>query len=419
MTRPTVPDVLRPTRRGLMAGAAALAALGLAPRTGRAQPAPRIVVVGGGWGGLSAARHLREALPAAEITLIEPNGAFMSCPLSVHYLVGDRTAESLTFDLGVLARENTRHLRTRAETVDRDAREVVTPEGRVPYDFLVLSPGIDYIEDAIEGFAAAREQIPVAFRAFEQSALRARLEAFEGGDMVLSVPALPYRCPIAPYERAALFADWMDRRGLPGRVILLDQNPDIPIGKPAIEGAFAELFPDRIEHRKGVAQLAIDVGARTVTADGETIPYALAALVPPMKAAGILNRAGLAQRWAPVRFPQFLAAEDDDIYIIGDSVASTLPKSGHVAFEAGLQVARHIAARARDEEADADDDSLPSAICFAFFNATEAMAVNIANSWNGLTNEIERRAQVDAVRSAAAGQQAHAWAEQIWRQLVA
>lgn len=407
----------RPTRRGLMAGAAALAALGLAPRGLHAQAAPRIVIVGGGWGGLSAARHLREALPGADLTLIEPNGAFMSCPLSVHYLVGERTAESLTFDLGVLARENTRHLRTRAETVDRDAKEVVTPEGRVPYDVLVLSPGIDYIADAIEGWEAARDQLPVAFRAFEQTALKAKLDAFQGGDMVLSVPPLPYRCPIAPYERAALFADWMDRRGLPGRVILLDQNPDIPIGKPAIEAAFAELFPTRIEHRKGIERIAIDPAAQTVTAGGETIPYALAALVPPMKAGGILNRAGLAQRWAPVRFPHFLAEGDDDIYIIGDSVASPLPKSGHVAFEAGLQVARHIAARVAGTEPE-DDESLPSAICFAFFNGREAMAVNISNSWNGLTNEIERRAQVDAARSTAAADQAHAWAAQVWGQLV-
>ncbi|MFN3938609.1 MAG: hypothetical protein ACK4KW_13655 [Gemmobacter sp.] len=221
---------------------------------------------------------------------------------------------------------------------------------------------------------------------------------------------------IAPYERAALFADWMERRGLAGRVILLDQNPDIPVGKPAIEAAFAELYPNRIEHRKGIEQIAIDTGARNVIAGGETIRYELAVLVPPMKAGRLLTTAGLAQRWAPVRLPHFLAEGDDDIYIIGDSVASILPKSGHVAFESGMHVAHHIAARAAGAEPEAST-SLPSAICFAFFNGQEAMAVNISNTWDDFTKEIQREARVDGARSAEAAEQARIWAEQMWWQL--
>jgi len=405
------------TRRSVLAGMGALAAAGLMPTRLRAQAVPRIVIVGGGWGGISAARALRDALPGADLTLVEPNGAFMSCPLSVHYLVGERTVESLTFGFDALAREGIRHIAARAETIDRDGRQVVLPDGRLPYDFLILSPGIDYMYDAIEGFAEHRASLPVGFRAFEQTALRQALEAYEGGDLVLSVPPVPFRCPIAPYERAALFADWLARTGRPGRVILLDQNAEIPTGRPAIEEAFAALHGDRLEHRKGVTIEAIDVAGRTVRTDQGPFGYGVAALMPPNRSAGILRAAGLGERWAPVRFPHFQAAEDDDIYIIGDSVASTLPKSGHVAFEAGLVVANHIAARVAGAEIE-ETDTLPSAICFAFFNAREAMAVNITNRWNDLTGEIERAAQVDPVRSTAAAEAAETWSRSVWGQML-
>jgi NADH dehydrogenase FAD-containing subunit len=405
------------TRRNLLAGMGALAAAGLVPGRLRAQSAPRVVVIGGGWGGISAARGVRNLLPDAEVTLIEPNGAFMSCPMSVHYLVGDRNAESLTFSYAALDRDNIRRIQARSEAIDRDNKTVVLPDARLPYDYLIVSPGIDYMYDAIDGFAEHRDQLPVAFRAFEQTALREALDAYDGGDIVLSVPPLPYRCPIAPYERAAVFADWLERSGRPGRVILLDQNPDIPIGKPAIEAAFAELHADRLEHRKGVQIEAIDPGAREVRTDQGTISYGVAAILPPQQAGAIVRTAGLGQRWAPVRFPHFLSAEDDDIYIIGDAVGSPLPKSGHLAFETGQMVAAHIAARVQDAEID-DDEALPSAICFAFFNNDEAMAVNITNRWNDLTEEIQRQAAVDPIRSAGAADMAENWSRSVWSQLL-
>lgn len=408
---------LAPSRRGVLLGMGALATAGLLPRGLRASSAPRVVVIGGGWGGISASRAVKEALPGADVTMIEPNGAFMSCPISVHYLVGDRDADSLTFGYSALTGDGITHIQARATGIDRDAKEVVMADGRIPYDYLIVSPGIDYMYGAIEGFAENRDVLPVAYRAFEQTQLREQLMAHDGGDIVLSVAQLPYRCPIAPYERAAVIADWMNRTNRPGRVILLDQNADIPIGKPAIEGAFTELYADRLEHHKGVDIQAIDVaGKRVITAQGD-FAYGTVSLMPPQQAGQIIRDAGLGQRWAPVRFPHFLAAEDDDIYIIGDAVASPLPKSGHVAFETGFAIAAHIAARVRDEDIH-DHEDLPSAICFAFFNADEAMAVNITNSWNDVTEEIERQAMVDTVRSAASAEAAHNWSRNVWEDML-
>jgi sulfide dehydrogenase [flavocytochrome c] flavoprotein subunit len=405
------------SRRSILAGGVATLAASVAPYIARAQAAARIVVVGGGWGGISAARHLKTLLPAADVTMVEPNAAFMSCPMSVHYIVGHRSAESLTRDYTALTDLGVRHVQEVAETIDRAARIVVTPNERLPYDFLVLSPGIDYMEDAIPGFAEHRDALPVGFRAFEQQAVRAALEAYDGGDIVLSVPTMPFRCPIAPYERAAMFAEWMNRHNKPGRVILLDQNPAIPIGRPVISAAFSELYPDRIEHRNGIEFQSVDATTRTIETNAGALTYGMAALVPPQQAASLIRTAGLGQRWARVSFPSFQSADDQDIYIVGDSVGAPLPKSGHLAFETGARVAQHIADRINHGQAEASL-TLPSAICFAAFSETEAMGVNVTAQWDDLLQEVRRQPVVDPQRSGDALARADSWSGYVWDELL-
>jgi len=247
--------------------------------------------------------------------------------------------------------------------------------------------------------------------------VRRALEAHPGGDIVLSVPPVPYRCPIAPYERAALFARWMDRRGLSGKVILLDQNPSIPIGGPTIQAAFRDLYPTRLEHHAGVRIIRLDAASKRIETDRGTIPYGTSSLIPPMRAASIIRQAGLGERWANVTFPNFVSAADERIYVIGDAVGSTLPKSGHLAYETGVVVAEHIADRVAGRTGQ-DGDALPPAICFAFFSAEEAMGVKITSRWNDLTREIERRAEIDPARNRAAARAAFEWSEAIWAELV-
>ncbi len=411
MTRPS--RLPRLFRRTVLASALAAPLI----RPARAQGRVRVVMVGGGWGGLSAARHVRKAIDGAEVTLIEPNRAFFSCPLSIHYIVGERRAESLTFPFDGLIRDGVQHVAERAQTIDRKARVVVTETHRIAYDFLVLSPGIEYMEEEIPGFTEAQGAIPVGFRAFEQQAVRRALEAHPGGDIVLSVPPVPYRCPIAPYERAALIAQWMDRRAMPGKVILLDQNPAIPIGGPTIETAFRELYPARLEHHKGVKIVHIDAEKKRIETDKGVLTFGTASLIPPMRAGSIVRTAGLGERWANATFPTFVSAADDRIYIIGDAVGSTLPKSGHLAYETGVLVADHIADRVAGRTGQ-DGDALPSAICFAFFTSDEAMRVKIEARWNDLTRDIERRAEIDSRRSRNAAQAAQEWSEAIWAELV-
>ena len=406
-----------PSRRSVLVGGGAALAAGFLPYIAGAQGSVRIVVIGGGWGGISAARNLKTLMPDAEVTMVEPKPAFMSCPMSVHYIVGHRSAESLMQDFSALGKIGVRHLQDTAETIDRAARVVVTGAERLPYDFLVLSPGIDYMEDAIPGFSEHRDKLPVGFRAFEQQAVKAALDAYEGGNIVLSVPPMPFRCPIAPYERAAMFAEWMNDHDKPGKVILLDQNPGIPIGKPVISTAFAELYADRIEHVNGIEFQSVNADTKTIETNDGKLTYGMASLVPPQQAAGLIRRAELGTRWAKVEFPSFQSAFDEDVYVIGDSVGSRLPKSGHLALESGIRVAEHIADRVRDGQAEAGPD-LPSAICFAAFNAKEAMGVNVTAQWDEFLGEVKRQPMVDKERSADALATADAWSASVWEQLL-
>ncbi len=410
-------NVPSPTRRGFLAGGLAATTASSFPMVLRAQTAARIVVVGGGWGGISAARNLKEMLPSAEVTMVEPKSLFMSCPMSVHYIVGKRSAESLTFDYSALTNIGVRHVQDIAESIDRAAKVVVTPSERLPYDFLVLSPGIDYMEDAIPGFVEHRDKLPVGFRAFEQEAVKAALDAYDGGDIVLSVPPMPFRCPIAPYERAAMFAEWMKTHNKPGKLILLDQNPGVPIGAPAITSAYSELYGDRIEHVNGVEFQSVNAETKTIETNNGKLTYGMAALVPPQQAAGLIRTAGLGERWAKVALPNFQSAMDDSIYVIGDSVGAPLPKSGHLAHESGIRVAELIADRVSDVQAEIDP-VMPSAICFAAFSGSEAMGVNVSVAWDDFEEKPVAKPAVDKTRSADALATAEAWSTSVWEQML-
>lgn len=192
----------------------------------------RVVIVGGGWGGLAAARHLREAAPELDVTLIERNADFWSCPLSNRWLVGRIDGSRLRGDYTAAARRwNYRFVQGEVSAIDRDRRRVVSPVGSFTYDWLVLAVGIrhDYrawFGDDREAAEYARSTYPAAWTpGAEFAVLRDKLARFCGGDLLLSVPPAPFRCPPAPYERAALLAGWLASRDIPGRIVVLDANP--------------------------------------------------------------------------------------------------------------------------------------------------------------------------------------------------
>jgi NADPH-dependent 2,4-dienoyl-CoA reductase/sulfur reductase-like enzyme len=414
----------RLSRRRFVAAAAACSGAWIAGCAVTAPSAkPRVVVVGGGWGGLGAARTLAEG-GRASVTLIEPNERFMSCPLSVHYVAG------FTDDQGAYQRSyanvdrlGVTRLRARATEIDRAGSAVVVEGARIRYDFLVLAPGVDYIEDGVQGYAQSRGELPVGFRAFEQEAVRRQVELFfqRGGNFVISVPQPPYRCPPAPYERAMLIAEQARRRKVKGKVIVVDANATPlppPIAAP-LQNAMASEYPDVLEYIPSAELRAVDIGRRVLsTAMGE-VPFTAANVVLPMRAPAIIRQAGLGERWAAVRLPSFQSQADDKVYVIGDATGVPLPKAGHLAFGAGQQVAREIERRIAGQPAPAvaGPVPLPSAICWAAVKHDEAINITVTSSVE-LGQAPQVRIQVDPRHNAKSAQGAQQWGESIWKQML-
>lgn len=410
----------RVLQTGLTLGPAAWL-VGCANLIGQAKP--QVVVVGGGWGGLGAVRALA-AEQVAAVTLVEPNERFMSCPMSGHYVAGVGSLDELLHSYQrVEALPGVQRVRARVQAIERDRREVVLDNGqRLRYDHLVLSPGIEYMEESLPGFAAAREALPVGFRAFEHQAVRAQVERFyaQGGTFVISAPKPPYRCPPAPYERAMLIAEQVKKRGVRGKIVFLDANA-APTPAPTAQPILGALktYADVIDYRPNVELQAVDAGRRTLQTSAGELRYDHANLVLPMRAHALVRQAGLGQRWADVELPTFQAKADARIFVIGDAQGSPQPKSGQVAFGQGRAVGEEIARRLRGQTGPvpAAELELPVGICWAATSHHEAINVNVVTTLSpGEAPKL--RFTVDPQPSARSGAAAWSWARGVWRAML-
>lgn len=413
-----------PARRLILqAGAAGLAALSAGCASTLQAAKPRVVVVGAGWGGIGAARALAES-GKVTVTLIEPNNSFMSCPLSVLYIAGHQPASDFQRSYKTLDDLGVQRVRERAMAIDRSARVVETPTRKLNYDFLVLSPGVDYMEDALPGYAEGRAQLPVGFRAFEQSAVKQQVDAFlgQGGNLVIAAPKPPYRCPPAPYERAFLIAEQMKLRGTKGKIIFIDANPNPmppPISKPILH-AMNTLYAQQIEYMPGTEMTRIDAGRKVLMTSKGDIGYTAANIVLPMRAPALIRQAGLGERWANVKLPTFQSEADERVYVVGDAQGTALPKSGHVAFGAGQQVASDILATLAGKavkHAAGDVIGLPSGICWAKVTKDDAIMINVSASVE-VGQPPKMKFEVDPQYNSASGKGAREWGESMWRSML-
>ncbi|MBK9363186.1 MAG: NAD(P)/FAD-dependent oxidoreductase [Rubrivivax sp.] len=403
---------------GVATAAAWVAGCAVSPKAAR----PRVVVVGGGWGGLGAARTLATSGQVA-VTMIEPNDRFMSCPLSAHYVAGFGREADYQRSYANIDRQGIQRVRERVTEIDRSAAVVVAGGQRIGYDFLVLSPGIDYMEEAVQGYAAAREQLPVGFRAFEQAAVRRQVDAFleRGGEFVITVPKPPLRCPPAPYERAFLIAAQMKRRGTKGKVIIVDASPNpmpMPIAAPIV-GAMKSLYAAQIEYVTNTEVSAVDIGRRLLVTPTGDIGFTAANMVLPMRAPALIRSARLGERWAAVKLPSFLSQADDKIYVVGDAQGTPLPKSGHLAFGCGKQVAADIVRRIAGQPAPVASGpvTLPGAICWAAVTHDEAIMINVTPSVEA-GQPPKLAFQVDPRHNKASGQGSLQWGDSMWNQML-
>jgi sulfide dehydrogenase [flavocytochrome c] flavoprotein subunit len=318
-------------RRHVLAGGLAL------PLAARAQSRPRVVVVGGGFGGGTAARFLH---PAADVTLLEPNDTFIACPFSNAVIAGERSLDAQKFGYNAMRAAGINVVNQAAASIDATARTVTTSGGtKLPYDRLILSPGIDIIWGGLPGYdEAAAATIPHAWKAGEQTLLlRRQLEDMpDGGVVVMSVPPNPYRCPPGPYERASLIAWYLKSHKPKSKIIVLDAK-DAFSKQKLFQNAWKQLYPGLLQWvslSDGGKVIRVDPATRTFETDFGSHKADVGIVVPPQRAGAIAAQAGVADRtgWCPIDPATFESRLAPNIHVVGDSaIAGAMPKSAFAA----------------------------------------------------------------------------------------
>jgi NADPH-dependent 2,4-dienoyl-CoA reductase/sulfur reductase-like enzyme len=334
--------------------AASLAPWPLRAQDGTAQArAARVVVVGGGFGGASCARALRRADPAIRVTLVEARRTYVACPGSNAVIAGGRDLAAQQSGYEAVAADGITVVHDRAVGVDPAARTVRLDGGAtLPYDRLVLSPGIDFRWKELPGYGEdVAEQLPHAWQAGPQTLLlRRQLEAMDdGGVVVIAVPANPFRCPPGPYERASLIAHYLKARKPRAKLIVLDAK-DAFSKQRLFLAAWQALYPGLIEWvplSAGGKVVAVEAASRTLVTDFGRHRAAVANVIPPQKAGGLAELAGVADRsgWCPVDPVSFESTLQPNIHVIGDAaIAGAMPKSAFAANAQAKACAQAVAA---------------------------------------------------------------------------
>ena len=417
MTRVTRREFLATsgTGLGLLAAGCAPALKGdFAPKTGR-----RVVVIGGGWGGATAAKYVRLADPSVEVVLLEPGRRFVSCPFSNLVLSGVRTIDSLTFGYGGLRKQGVRVLHETATAIEPDARRVRVGEGYLQYDRLIVSPGVEFQTEQVEGLAEAGDQVLHAWKAGPQTVMLAeRLQAMhDGGVFVLTVPPVAYRCPPGPYERVCQVAWYLKNAKPRAKLIVLDANQNI-VSKTALFRAAWQAYPN-LEYRASNKVVKVDPGVRQVTTEfGDTVKYDVVNLIPPQRAGTIAVQADLVsadKRWCEVNHVTYESVKHPNVHVIGDStIGLPVPKSGNIANAMGKISALAVVRLLNGKEPQA---LAPGNTCYSWVNDKEAIAVvNAYKIDGGKVVQIEQK--LTPGQSAQWGQHALGWAASIWNDML-
>ena len=399
-------------------------AAGLAtPFVARAQGSARVVIVGGGFGGASAARALRQYAPTLDVTLIEANETFVACPFSNLVIAGTRPIESQQFGYRALAAEGIRVVH--AEAIGIDAKRAILSNGDVvPYDRLILSPGIDIAWGALPGYdEAASTRMPHAWKAGVQTILlRKQLEAMpDGGVYALTVPEAPYRCPPGPYERASQVAHYFKQAKPKSKVLILDANPDVTSKAGLFKKFWNDNYKDIIEYRPNHKVTAVDTENSSIRFDiQEPVKADVMNVLPAMRAGAIAVQTGLAtanNRWCGIHYKTFESIAAKDIHILGDAIlaAPAMPKSAHMANSHAKVAASAIVAQLSG--LDINDTPFLTNTCYSYVNDKLVVHVASVHQYNAEEKTYKTVAGSGGLSSEAnslEGTYAWNWAQNIW-----
>ncbi len=423
--------MLMKRRDFLKAGAAAGAMAALYGCAGGSKASGHVVVVGGGYGGATVAKYLRMwSEGGVQVTLIERNPTFISCPISNLVIGGTKTMEDITISYeGLRSKWGVRVIQDDVVAVDA-AKKTVSLKGgsAVSYDRLVLSPGVDFMWDEIPGLKSAEAQSKIlhAWKAGPQTvALRQQLESMkDGGVYAISIPKAPYRCPPGPYERACLVANYFKQSKPKSKVIILDANEDVMSKKGLFTKAWSDLYKGIIEYRNNSEVKDVEVATNTAVLEFDKFKADVLNVIPPHRAGDIAHKSGIKlvnNRWVDINWQSMESTSTPGIHVLGDAIfpAPTMPKSGHMANQHGKLAAAAILNLLSGQAPNPEPVVMNT--CYSFVDGKNAIHVASVHQYDAATKTVQPvkgAGGVSVARNELEGKAALGWARNIWADML-
>jgi len=387
--------------------------------------AGRVVVVGGGYGGATAARYVKQWAPDIDVTVIERNDTFVSCPISNLVLGGNTQLSNLTMGYGGLRARGVRVVRGEAVAIDASSKQVRLADGSsLAYDRVIVSPGVDFIYDQIPGLnnAEAQNRVLHAWKAGPQTlALRKQLEAMrDGGVFVFHIPMAPYRCPPGPYERVCQVADYFKRDKPKSKIIVLDSNPDLVSKKGLFLAAWNGMYKGMIDYRPNSELADVDVKGMTVKLTFDSVKGDVLNVVPPHRAGDIARTTGLItanQRWCGLDWTTCESVAVKGVHVLGDATLSApaMPKSASMANQHAKVCAAAVIALIKGQPVNPQPVMMNT--CYSFVDGKNVMHVASVHTYDAAQKTMVAVKGAGGVSTAASeleGTYAWGWARNIW-----
>jgi NADPH-dependent 2,4-dienoyl-CoA reductase/sulfur reductase-like enzyme len=383
----------------------------------------RVVVIGGGFAGATAAKYLKMWAPDLDVLMIEKSSYFVSCPQSNMVLSGSRTLQQLTHDYQSLSRQyRVRTLQATVTSIDTEKHVVKLKDGtKIGYDRLIVAPGVDFIYDTLPMLTphVVNNKIPHAWKAGPQTELLFnQLKAMpQGGNVVMTIPPTPYRCPPGPYERACQIALFLKQYNPTGKLIILDANGGIVSKKALFQNAWEDDYPGLIDYYPSNALESVDVDSLSVESLFDRFQADVLNVIPPQKAGKAAELAGtinVDRRWCEVDFRSYESTAVPGVHVIGDAVASNLPKSGHIANSQAKVCAAAVIALLKQQPVEASPKF--GNTCYSYVDAERAGHVAAVFAFDAADKQMSAMpgGGSTSIATEMEGRFAQAWAQNIW-----
>lgn len=407
-----------------------LCALSFNPLSLKAAKVAHVVIVGAGWGGLSAAKTLRSLNKECQITVIEKQDKFISCPMS-NWVVGQiKGMDQITFSYkNFIKNNNINMIFDTVKNINTNNKTLNLENTKISYDKLILSPGISIEYETVDGLKNAlnKNSIFTAWKAGEETSYLAKRIKMLADDenVVISIPLSPYRCPPGPYERASLIASYIKQKKLNSKVIILDANQKIISKGKLFSEAWKSMYPDIIEYKPDSNVIAINKNKKLIYTDFDEYKFDIANIIPKQKAPKILNDAGLIdnkKKWASVNPYDLSSNKAKDVYIIGDATdrasVGSVPKSGYIAYSMGKVCGYAVYSSLLEKTPPS-----PSMIntCYSLVSKNQGISVSAVYEYNITKNKIvsiKNASGLSPESSEIIANNGWDWAQAIWKDML-